>query len=98
LLDHKLVEFVAGLPTKIRLGRGNLKHIFRKAVADLVPAEILSRSKKGFSVPLREWLKDGLLGDFRPDLRGPVRLALWILDEWCRRALGAGSWVEAVRG
>jgi asparagine synthase (glutamine-hydrolysing) len=55
LLDHLLVEMVASLPTALRNPRGALKHIFKKAVAGLVPREIIDRAKKGFGVPLYAW-------------------------------------------
>ncbi len=52
LLDHKLVELVAALPPEFRFD----KRILRAAVADMLPAEIITRPKKGFSVPLLNWL------------------------------------------
>jgi asparagine synthase (glutamine-hydrolysing) len=58
MLDHTLVEYVASLPAHVRNPHGELKHLLRRAVADLIPREIIERPKKGFSVPntwVRSW-------------------------------------------
>jgi asparagine synthase (glutamine-hydrolysing) len=60
LLDHSLVEFVAGLPARFTLRGGQGKYLFKRALAGMVPAPILTRPKQGFGVPLRYWFKDGL--------------------------------------
>ena len=60
-LDHRLVEFVARLPSRFKLHGRTSKYILRQAVADLVPADNLSRPKRGFAVPIGRW--------FRRDLR-----------------------------
>jgi asparagine synthase (glutamine-hydrolysing) len=60
LLDHTLVEFAAGLPSALAFGNGGGKYLFKRALAGLVPDAILSRPKKGFSVPLSFWFRDGL--------------------------------------
>jgi len=56
LLDHKLIEFVTQIPTDLKLKGSETKYIFRKAVAPLVPNEILNRPKQGFGVPINEWI------------------------------------------
>jgi len=62
-LDHRVVELAARMPAacKFRAGRG--KWILRQAFADLLPAPIRRRSKRGFGVPLAQWLR-GPLGQF----------------------------------
>ena len=55
LIDHKVLEFVATLPFEYKL-RGRVgKWLLRECVRDLLPAEILSRGKQGFGVPLEHW-------------------------------------------
>ena len=56
LLDHKLIEFVNSIPAHLKLNGLETKHIFKKAIRDLVPAEILDRPKQGFGVPVQEWI------------------------------------------
>jgi asparagine synthase (glutamine-hydrolysing) len=58
LLDHELMEAVFSLPAALRNPHGLQKFLFRKVVKHDLPAEILERGKRGFSVPLYEWLKD----------------------------------------
>lgn len=60
LLDQHLVEYVASLQPSVRLRNGQLKYLLKQAVADLLPAEILSRRKQGFGVPLKYWLRTDL--------------------------------------
>jgi asparagine synthase (glutamine-hydrolysing) len=56
-LDHHLVEFVARLPSRFKLHGRTTKYILRQAVADLVPADNLSRPKRGFAVPIGRWFR-----------------------------------------
>jgi asparagine synthase (glutamine-hydrolysing) len=65
-LDHHLVEFVARLPSGLKLNGRTSKFILRQAVADLVPADNLSRPKRGFAVPIGRWLR-GELREFAAD-------------------------------
>jgi asparagine synthase (glutamine-hydrolysing) len=66
LLDHTLVEFVAGLPAELTLRRGQGKYLFKRALTGMVPDAILARPKRGFGVPLGYWFRDGL-EDFLAD-------------------------------
>ena len=56
-LDHKLVEFAASLPPRLKLRGFTTKWILREAVRPLLPAEILSRPKMGFPVPFGMWMR-----------------------------------------
>ncbi|PYP89151.1 MAG: asparagine synthase (glutamine-hydrolyzing) [Blastocatellia bacterium AA13] len=56
-LDHKLVEFAAGLPTNMKLRGLTTKYILRRAMKGKLPPSILTRSKMGFPVPLGRWLR-----------------------------------------
>ena len=60
LLDHKLIELVARIPTAMKLRDGATKIAFKRAVADLVPTEILNRPKQGFALPLQAWINTEL--------------------------------------
>ena len=80
LLDHTLVEFAAGLPARLALRGGAGKRLFKRALAGVVPETILTRPKKGFSVPLTYWFGEGL-GEFLGDhLLGPRSLAAGFID------------------
>jgi asparagine synthase (glutamine-hydrolysing) len=60
-LDHSLMEFIARLPTALKLSGRQKKHLLKTALRGILPDRILDRPKKGFSVPLAHW--------FRSDLR-----------------------------
>ncbi len=60
LLDHKLMELAARMPAGLKLRNGAGKHILKQAIQGLVPSEILTRPKKGFSLPIAEWLRTDL--------------------------------------
>jgi asparagine synthase (glutamine-hydrolysing) len=56
-LDHRLVEFCAGLPARLKLRGFTTKWILREAMRSVVPDRILSRPKMGFPVPFAEWMR-----------------------------------------
>ena len=59
-LDHKLVEFSAGLPDRLKLRGWTTKYVLRKAMEGVLPDQILKRPKMGFPVPLRRWFRQTL--------------------------------------
>jgi asparagine synthase (glutamine-hydrolysing) len=64
LVDHEVVEFAATLPADVKFRKGELKHALKRAAGDALPPRILDRKdKKGFPVPLTEWMR-GELRDF----------------------------------
>jgi asparagine synthase (glutamine-hydrolysing) len=62
LLDHRIVEFAVNLPPAMKLHGMQRKVILREAMAGRLPAQILNKSKQGFSIPLKHWL----CGPLRP--------------------------------
>jgi asparagine synthase (glutamine-hydrolysing) len=56
-LDHKLVEFAASLPPRLKLRGFTTKWILREAVRPIIPPEVLSRPKMGFPVPFGLWMR-----------------------------------------
>ena len=56
-LDRDLVAFVSRLPASAKLHKGTRKWILKKAMAPLLPPDILTRPKKGFGIPLSRWLR-----------------------------------------
>jgi asparagine synthase (glutamine-hydrolysing) len=63
LMDHKLVEWLATLPSTMKVRGQEGKYILKKAMEPLLPAEVLYRPKMGFAVPLRQRVRDAVLGD-----------------------------------
>ena len=56
LLDHRLVEFAAGLPASLKVRTLGTKGLLRRALAPDLPAATLARPKRAFLVPLGAWL------------------------------------------
>lgn len=75
LLDLELVRLAVAAPATIRCpGVRGLKHLFKKAVADRLPDEVLCRKKRGFGAPLGRWYR-GPLRDFVLRALSPKRSA-----------------------
>ncbi len=63
-LDYRVVEFAAGLPSHLKLNRFTGKYLLKQCMATKLPRVILNRKKEGFSIPMKNWLKN----DLRPML------------------------------
>lgn len=89
LLDHRLAEFMATIPPKIKFEGGRTKHLFRQTVVPFIPSMVANRKdKKGFPVPLVEWLKGPLNGFAQEILLGKKARERGIYDpEKLERAL-----------
>jgi len=77
LLDHKLLEFAATVPTSLKVRDGRSKHLLRRLLERRLPKAIVDRPKHGFEAPVGEWLRgplvpmaDALLTDGRLRDRG----------------------------
>ena len=73
LLDHQLMELTAKIPSSLKLRGTTGKYIFKKAMAGVLPPEILHRRKQGFAVPLAHW--------FRHELRDVAHDAVFPRDD-----------------
>lgn len=60
LLDYRLVEWSMRLPVEFKLRRGHTKYLLKKALCRYLPADFVHRPKKGFSVPVAQWLRGPL--------------------------------------
>src|SRR5581483_8842466 len=60
LLDHRLMELVATMPSSMKLRASTGKYILKKAFQGRLPDEVLYRPKMGFAVPIASWLRDDL--------------------------------------
>lgn len=60
LLDYRLVEYAAKIPSSLKLrGFSDTKYIYKQALKGIVPDKILfDRPKLGHSVPMKNWLRD----------------------------------------
>jgi asparagine synthase (glutamine-hydrolysing) len=86
-LDTELVDRVQALPPDYKLGRNQTKRLLKHAAASRLPARVLKRPKKGFGIPVANWLR-GPLAPLIHQLLGRERLArqgLFCPDEVLRR-------------
>lgn len=69
LLDHRILEFAAGLPYEYKR-RGNCgKRILKEITHQYLPKSMLDRPKTGFRVPLTQWLRNDLNKELQHDLQ-----------------------------
>jgi asparagine synthase (glutamine-hydrolysing) len=81
LCDHTFQKIVRALPHNSKLKQGISKYLFKQAIKDWLPPEVLTAPKKGFPTPLRTWFKN--------DLKAFVHQSLFknsLLDEWIPQA------------
>ena len=62
LLDHRVVEFALGLPTRFKIRNGVSKWLLRQVLYRHVPKALVNRPKMGFAIPVDEWLRGPLRG------------------------------------
>lgn len=87
-LDHRLVSYAFSLPAEIKFGLGEGKKILRQAFGHLLPAQVLTRPKRGFEVPLlklflgplKEMVERSLAPDALEDARIDPRGAKQLLE------------------
>jgi asparagine synthase (glutamine-hydrolysing) len=79
-LDHRIVEFAARLPEKLKIHNATLKAVLRHLMRDKLPSQVLRRKKEGFDIPAHDWL------------RGPLRTLL--LDTVTRDAVTKSNLFE----
>lgn len=69
-LDVELLEFARRLPPAVKVRGLSLKRVLKRAVADLLPDEVLARRKHGFGVPLDRWFREDL-APYTASMLGP---------------------------
>ncbi len=74
LLDHHLVEWMAGLQPEMKLHGKEGKYIFKKSLEKYLPDDILYRPKMGFSIPLASWFRGPLKERVRTSLLGTTMM------------------------
>ena len=95
-LDQRLVEFMTSLPAAHKVHGFKTKYLFKKALQGRLPSAILHRQKRGFSVPVAEWLRGSLkplveevLGKdklARDGIFDPEAVHRLLEEHWSRRA------------
>lgn len=94
ILDHKLMEYAAGLPSTLKLNQSESKYIFKKINQGRLPHDILYRKKQGFSVPLAQWIRNELSEYIQETLFGPKSG----IDTYLNAQYVKGLWDSHQRG
>jgi asparagine synthase (glutamine-hydrolysing) len=68
-LDYRIVEFARNLPLKYRLKGSLRKRILRDILSEYIPNEVFDQPKKGFSVPLADWIRGSFKDEFSKYLK-----------------------------
>jgi len=57
MLDYRIVEFSAGLPSVDKVKNGQTKWHLRKILSEFIPEKMIDRPKRGFGFPVEKWLR-----------------------------------------
>jgi len=81
-LDTALVEFVNRLPSNLKLRSGARKYLLKRIASRIapLPAAILKRAKKGFGIPVAQWIRKELRTDFHDALTSDWPQSLAMID------------------
>jgi len=63
-LDYRVVEFARTLPMEYRYEKGKMKKILRDLLKEYIPEEVFNQPKKGFAVPIGNWMRNELREEF----------------------------------
>ena len=80
LMDHPLVEWLAGLPSSLKVHGQEGKYLLKKAMEPHLPGEIMYRPKMGFAVPLARWFRGPLRDRMRNGVLGSTLAETGIFD------------------
>jgi asparagine synthase (glutamine-hydrolysing) len=95
LLDHHLIELAASIPPHLKFPGFRTRAIYRQALEGVLPPKILHRGKQGYSLPLKQWLRNELRDYMVQLLRGsevvrayldPAGVEALIAEHLARRA------------
>lgn len=93
LLDHRVVTFAVQQPLSLKIRDGRGKFLLRNLLARYIPQQMIDRPKRGFSIPINQWLR-GPLRDWGSAMLQDDAL----LRAWFRADVVANIWSEHQRG
>lgn len=73
-LDKNIIEFAFSLPHEYKADRKNGKKVLRNVLYRYVPKEMMERPKKGFGIPVEQWIRNGQLTEWAEDLLDAGRI------------------------
>jgi len=93
-VDHRVVEFGLSLPDELKLRGGQGKWLLKRWAERRLPRDHLYGPKRGFHVPIGEWLQGTLLQGLRLKLPGNPAIRAWFDSDGVRRLIDE----QAARG
>ena len=57
LLDHNVVDFAATIPASLKVKGSQLRYVFKKALCNFLPSEVIKKKKHGFGLPIGVWIR-----------------------------------------
>jgi asparagine synthase (glutamine-hydrolysing) len=79
-LDNDVVDFARRLPSNFKYRNGQRKYLLKKALAPLLPRAIIERKKKGFGIPLADWMRE--IPENPPFNPVPGISPAWMIRAW----------------
>ncbi len=102
LLDHRIVEFAMSLPIEMKMRRRQGKRVLRAVQAKYFPSDLISSDKKGFSIPVGEWLR-GPLRQWAEELLEQSQISEdgfleveWVRQMWEEHLSGRRDWQHGI--
>jgi asparagine synthase (glutamine-hydrolysing) len=102
LLDHRLIEFAWRIPQSMKIRDGKGKWLMRRVLDKYAPKGLIERPKKGFAVPIDEWLRGPLRG-WAEELLDERRLRSEgffhprpIREKWAEHIAGVRNWQHSI--
>lgn len=89
-LDHRILEYVAQLPSEYKMNDHAQKILLKKIVHKYIPESIMDRPKMGFGIPLQDWFKADLKPIFMDALDPQKIREAGILDEKIIKSMKEG--------
>jgi len=88
-LDNDVVDFARRLPNSLKYKKGRRKHLVKMAMQGILPDHIINRRKKGFGIPVSDWLREF-------PAAAPLRPvsgfnAAWVADRWREHRQGSAD-------
>jgi asparagine synthase (glutamine-hydrolysing) len=98
LLDHRVVELAWRLPLSMKIRGGTSKWVLREVLFKHVPRKLIERPKKGFSIPIGQWLRgplrawaESLIARDRMEKQGVLEVAA-VHKAWHEHLSGERNW------
>lgn len=79
-LDHRIVEFAAGLPQRLKIRGMKQKFLLKELMRGKLPESVLNRKKTGFDIPTHDWFRGVLHGMLMDTLTPEAIAATGVFD------------------